>query len=55
MAGARAYNPEARITGVSLQPFIANPDFELLMGCKTDALRPGAAVRLGRDLRRGAP
>lgn len=37
MAGARAYNPEARITGVSLQPFIANPDFELLMGCKTDA------------------
>ena len=36
MAGARAYNPEARITGVSLQPFIANPDFELLMGCKTD-------------------
>jgi len=37
MDGARAYNPEARITGVSLQPYIANPDFELLMGSKTDA------------------
>lgn len=36
VAGARAYNPEARITGVSLQPYIANPDFELLMGSKTD-------------------
>ena len=36
MAGVRAYNPEARITGVSLQPYIANPDFELLMGSKTD-------------------
>ena len=36
MAGVRAYNPEARITGVSLHPYIANPDFELLMGSKTD-------------------
>ena len=36
MAGARAYDPQARITGVSLQPYIANPDFELLMGSKTD-------------------
>ena len=36
MAGVRAYNPEARITGVSLQPYIANPDFELLLGSKTD-------------------
>ena len=36
MAGVRAYNPEARITGVSLQPYIANPDFELLMGSNTD-------------------
>ena len=36
VAGTRAYNPEARITGVSLQPYIANPDFELLMGSKTD-------------------
>lgn len=36
MNGAKAYNPEARITGVSIQPFIAHPDFELLIGCKTD-------------------
>lgn len=27
IGGAKAYNPEAVITGVSLQPFIANPDF----------------------------
>lgn len=36
MEGARTYNPEARIDGVSLQPFIAKPDFELLVGSKTD-------------------
>jgi acetyltransferase len=36
MAGARAHNPEARISGVSLQPYIAKPDFELLIGSKTD-------------------
>jgi len=36
MTGARAHNPEARISGVSLQPYIANPDFELLIGSKTD-------------------
>lgn len=38
MAGARACNPEARITGVSLQPYIANPDFELLLGSATDGM-----------------
>ncbi|MGE4560458.1 MAG: GNAT family N-acetyltransferase [Desulfobulbus sp.] len=36
IAGAQAFNPEAVIEGVSLQPFIANPDFELLMGGKHD-------------------
>ena len=36
MTGARAHNPEARISGVSLQPYIASPDFELLIGSKTD-------------------
>jgi len=36
MTGARAFNPEARIDGVTLQPYIANPDFELLLGSKTD-------------------
>lgn len=35
---ARSFNPEARITGVSLQPYIANPDFELLMGSTTDSM-----------------
>jgi len=37
MDGARAFAPKARITGVSLQPYIANPDAELLIGSKTDA------------------
>ncbi|MGE4400737.1 MAG: GNAT family N-acetyltransferase [Desulfobulbus sp.] len=36
MTGAKAFMPEARIEGVSLQPFIANPDFELFMGSKND-------------------
>jgi acetyltransferase len=36
IAGAKAYNPEARIDGVTLQPFIAKYDFELLLGSKTD-------------------
>ncbi|ADW18264.1 CoA-binding domain protein [Desulfobulbus propionicus DSM 2032] len=36
MDGARAHNPEARILGVTLQTFIAHPDFELLIGSKTD-------------------
>ena len=36
MTGAKAFNPEARIEGVSLQAFIANPDFELFMGSKND-------------------
>ena len=36
MEGATSYNPEARIDGVSLQPFIANADFELFMGSKQD-------------------
>ena len=33
---ANQYNTDARITGVSLQPYIAKPDFELLLGSKTD-------------------
>ncbi|MBV5319154.1 MAG: bifunctional acetate--CoA ligase family protein/GNAT family N-acetyltransferase [Desulfobulbaceae bacterium] len=36
MTGARVFDPKARITGVTLQPFIALPDFELLIGSKTD-------------------
>jgi acetyltransferase len=36
MDGAQVSHPDARISGVSLQPYIANPDFELMMGSKTD-------------------
>ena len=36
MAGAKAHNPEARIDGISIQPFIAGADFELLLGSKTE-------------------
>ncbi len=36
MDGAKASYPDAQITGVSLQSYIANPDFELLIGSKTD-------------------
>jgi acetyltransferase len=37
MDGARRYNPDARIQGVALQPYIERPDYELLMGVKRDA------------------
>ncbi len=36
MAGAYRYNANARITGVTVQPCIADPDYELLMGVKRD-------------------
>ena len=31
---ARAYNPEAKILGVTLQPMIQRPDYEILLGAK---------------------
>jgi acetyltransferase len=34
---ARRYKPEARIEGVTMQPYFANPDFEILLGAKRDA------------------
>ena len=34
---ARRYQPEARIDGVTMQPFFSNPDFEILLGAKRDA------------------
>jgi acetyltransferase len=34
---ARRYKPEARIEGVAMQPFFANPDYEILLGAKRDA------------------
>ena len=34
---ARRYKPQARIDGVTMQPFFSNPDFEILLGAKRDA------------------
>jgi len=35
-ASARKYKPDARIEGVTLQPFFASPDYEILIGAKRD-------------------
>ncbi len=36
ISSARGYKPEARIEEVTIQPYFANPDFEILMGAKRD-------------------
>ena len=36
LSSARQYQPDARIEGVTLQPYFANPDFEILLGAKRD-------------------
>jgi acetyltransferase len=36
MEGAKAYNPEAELLGVTLQPMITDPDYEILMGSTGD-------------------
>ena len=36
MNGARAFNPEAVVDGVLLQPYLERPDYELFMGLKQD-------------------
>jgi len=36
MASARALKPEARIEGVTIQPMISHPDYELILGAKRD-------------------
>jgi acetyltransferase len=36
MQGAHAYNPQAKILGVTLQPMIQDPDVEILLGAKMD-------------------
>jgi len=33
---AKRVNPDVKIEGVSIQPYIANPDFEILLGAKRD-------------------
>lgn len=37
IASARQYKPHARIEGVTIQPYLANGDFEILLGAKRDA------------------
>ncbi|MFT5700711.1 MAG: acetyltransferase [Desulforhopalus sp.] len=36
IASAKRYKPEARIEGVLIQPYLVNPDFEILLGAKRD-------------------
>ncbi len=36
MSSARRYKPDARIEGVTIQPYYSNPDFEILLGAKRD-------------------
>ncbi len=36
MASAKRYREDARIEGVTIQPFLAKPDFEILLGAKRD-------------------
>lgn len=38
VAGAKGVNDNARIEGVTVQPYLARPDFELLLGIKRDEL-----------------
>ena len=37
LSSARHYQPDARIEGMTLQPYFANPDYEILLGAKRDA------------------
>ena len=36
-SSARRYKPDARIEGVTIQPYISNPDYEILLGAKRDS------------------
>ena len=37
MSSVQNFKPDARIEGVTLQPYFSNPDFEILLGAKRDA------------------
>jgi acetyltransferase len=37
MEGARNYDPDATVQGVTLQPMVSRPDVEILLGAKRDA------------------
>jgi acetyltransferase len=36
ISSVRRHKPDARIEGVTIQPYFSNPDFEILMGAKRD-------------------
>jgi acetyltransferase len=36
LSSAHQYKPDARIEGVTIQPYFSNPDFEILLGAKRD-------------------
>ncbi|SDU06055.1 bifunctional acetate--CoA ligase family protein/GNAT family N-acetyltransferase [Desulfobacula phenolica] len=36
ISSAARYNPDAKIEGVTIQPYLPNPDFEILLGTKRD-------------------
>ena len=36
ISSARQYKPDARIEGVTIQPYFSSPDYEILMGAKRD-------------------
>jgi len=36
ISSAAKYNPDAKIEGVTIQPYFPNPDFEILLGAKRD-------------------
>ncbi len=36
ITSARKFKPDARIEGVTIQPYFSNPDFEILLGAKRD-------------------
>ena len=36
ISSARRYKPDARIEGVTIQPYFSNPDYEILLGAKRD-------------------
>lgn len=36
MEAARSYKPDARIEGVTIQPYLSNADYEILLGAKRD-------------------
>jgi acetyltransferase len=36
VSSARQYKPDARIEGVTIQPYFSNPDYEILLGAKRD-------------------